>query len=78
MAEGKLVEVYRAVNGMEAQVIKSLLDSYGIPSVLKTNAAPSILMFTADGLGEVKIMVLEAQAAEARELVKGENQCLNG
>ena len=71
MAEGKLVEVYRANNGMEAQVIKSLLDSYGIASVLKSNAAPSILAFTIDGLGEVRIMVLDSNAEEARELIEG-------
>ncbi len=72
MVDGKLVEVYKAANGMEAQVIKSLLESYGITSVLRSNAAPSVHIFTVDGMGEVKVMVLDSDAEEARELIKGE------
>ncbi|MFH0963915.1 MAG: DUF2007 domain-containing protein [Planctomycetota bacterium] len=70
MTDGKLVQVYKATNGMEAQVIRSLLDSYGIPSVLKSDAAPSILNFTVDGLGEVRVMVLDSRADEARDLIE--------
>ncbi len=65
----KMVEVYRAPNGMEAQVIKSLLESFDIPCFLKSNAAPSVHTFTMDGMGEVKIMVLESLAERARELI---------
>jgi hypothetical protein len=64
-----MVEVYLAHNQMEAQVIKSLLESYGIPCLLKSNAAPSVHVMTVDGMGEVRVMVLESQAAEARELI---------
>jgi hypothetical protein len=70
----KLVEVYHARNGMEAQVIKSLLESYGIPCFMKSNAAPSVHTFTMDGMGEVKIMVLESQAEAARELIKNDEE----
>jgi hypothetical protein len=66
---GKLVEVYKARTEMEAQVIKGLLESFGILSTLKSNAAPSVHMFTFDGMAEVKVMVLDSQAAEARELI---------
>jgi hypothetical protein len=66
----KLVEVYKAPNEMEAQVIKGLLESYGIPCFLKSHAAPSVHMFTIDGMGEVKIMVLDTMADRARELIK--------
>ena len=68
----KMVEVYRAYNEMEAQVIKSLLESYDIPCFLKSNAAPSVHTFTMDGMGEVHIMVLESLAAQARELINKE------
>ncbi len=86
MTDGKLVQVYKATNGMEAQVIRSLLDSYGIPSVLKSDAAPSILNFTVDGLGEVRVMVLDSLADEARDLIENsqsgeidsEGTCVNG
>jgi hypothetical protein len=64
-----MVEVYDAQNGMEAQVIKSLLESFDIPCFLKSNAAPSVHVLTMDGMGEVKIMVLESLEARARELI---------
>ena len=65
----KMVEVYDARNDMEAQVIKSLLESFDIPCFLKSNAAPSVHLFTIDGMGEVKVMVLESLADKARELI---------
>ena len=69
----KMVEVYQAQNGMEAQVIKSLLESFNIPCFLKSNAAPSVHVLTMDGMGEVKIMVLESLAEKARELIVSKN-----
>jgi hypothetical protein len=67
------VEIYKAPNEMEAKVIKSLLESYDIPCFLKSNAAPSVHLFTVDGMGEVKVMVLESMAEEAKSLIKSEN-----
>jgi hypothetical protein len=67
--DGKLVEIYKAPNDMEAQVIRSLLESYGIPCFLKSNAAPSVHMFTVDGMAEVKVMVLDSLAGKARDLI---------
>jgi len=67
--DDKLVEVYQAASEMEAQVIKSLLGSFGIPCFLKSNAAPSVLVFTTDGMGKVKVMVREEAAEAARELI---------
>ena len=64
-----MVEVYKATSEMEAQVIKGLLESYGIPSLLKSHAAPSVHMFTVDGMGEVKIMVMRSMAEKAKELI---------
>jgi hypothetical protein len=69
----KMVEVYKAPNEMEAQVIKGLLESYDIPCFLKSHAAPSVHMFTVDGMGEFKVMVLDSMADRARELIKGGN-----
>ena len=68
----KLVEVYRAAGEMEAQVIKGLLESYGIPCFLKGDAARTIYGLTVDGLGEVKIMVRESMTEQARKLIKRE------
>ena len=67
-----MIEVYKAAGELEAQVIKGLLESYGIACLLKSNAAPSVHMFAVDGLGEVKIMVFSSMAEKARKLIEGE------
>ena len=73
MSKGeKLVEVYKAAGEMEAQIIKGLLENYGVPCLLKSNAAPSVHMFAIDGMGEVKVMVWESMAEKARDLIGGE------
>ena len=65
----KLVEVYKAFGEAEALIIKSLLESNGIHSILKSHAAPSIHVFTVDGMGEYKVMVSESKAEEAKGLI---------
>ncbi len=70
---GKMVEVYRASGEMEAQVIKSLLESYDIPCLLKSVAAPSVHTFAVDGMGEVKVMVWESMVEKARGLIRRGN-----
>lgn len=73
MSKGeKMVEVYQASNEMEAQVIRGLLESCEIPCFLKSNEAPSVHMFTLDGMGEVRVMVLDSMADRARELIKSD------
>ena len=69
----KLVEVYQSASELEAQAIKGLLESYGIPCLLKSNAAPSVHMFAVDGMGEVRVMVLDSMLERARELIKDED-----
>ena len=68
----ELVEVYKAAGELEAQVIKGLLESYGIACLLKSNAAPSVHMFAVDGMGEVKVMVWDSMAEKAKRLIEGE------
>ena len=67
----KLVNVYRASGEMEAHVIKGLLESNGIPCILKSDAASSVHAFTVDGMGEVTVTVLESMAEEAMRIIGG-------
>jgi hypothetical protein len=73
----KLVEVYRARGEAEANVVKSKLESYGIPCIVYSNAAPSVYVFTVDGMGEYKVMVWEELAEEARQMLAGEENNTN-
>ena len=63
------MEVYRASGELEALVIKGLLESSGIRCVLRSDAAFSVHAFTVDGMGEVRVEVLESLADEAREII---------
>jgi hypothetical protein len=69
-----MIEVYKANGELEAQTIKGMLDSYGIPSILRSNAAGSVHSFVFDGMGVVRIMVPEAYAEEAEKIINSEYQ----
>lgn len=64
-----LIEVYIARGEAEANIIKALLESYGIPSLLKSQAAPSVHAFAVDDMGQVSVMVRSMDADDARELI---------
>ena len=68
----KMVEIYRAASEAEARIIKSFLESNGIPCLMKANAAPSVHAFAVDGMGEVVIPVWEDVAEKAIELIREE------
>ncbi len=68
--ESEFKEVYNAWGSAEAEVIKSFLQSHGIPCLLKGLVVQSIHPFTMDGLGEIKILVLEKDHAVAEKLLK--------
>ncbi len=68
----KTVAIYRAVSEAEARIIKSFLESNGIPCLLRANAAPSVHAFAIDGMGEVAVLVWEDTAEKARELIREE------
>ena len=64
-----MIEVYRAAGEAEALIIKGLLEANDIPCVLKSSAAPSVHVFVFDGMGQVKVMVSDSVAEEARRLI---------
>ena len=70
----KLIGVYRASGEAEALIIKGLLESNGIPCLLKSNAAPSVHVFAVDGMGEFEVMVEKSRADEAKRLIEGEKR----
>ena len=76
MAE-RMVDVYHAFSEVEACVIKGKLEENGIPCVLHSNAAPSVYVFTVDGMGEIKVFVPESVAGEARRLIEEDSRLLD-
>jgi hypothetical protein len=63
-----LVEIRRC-NGNEALVLKGLLESEGIPTLLRSRIAHSVHPFTVGAQGEVVILVPKADAARAAGLL---------
>ena len=53
-----------------ANVLKSHLESEGIPVLLKYEAAGKIYGLTVDGIGEVKISVPQEYAEEAKSIIE--------
>jgi hypothetical protein len=64
-----LVVVHKAQGELAAHVIKSKLESQGIPVLLKYESAGPIYGITLDGLGEVRILVPAEFAPKARQLI---------
>ncbi|MCX5990783.1 MAG: DUF2007 domain-containing protein [Chloroflexi bacterium] len=69
-AEVKLVTVYTGTY-LEAQVMKSHLESEGIPALLRYEGAGLIYGITVDGLGETSVLVPADLSQEAREILRG-------
>ncbi|MBI2934879.1 MAG: DUF2007 domain-containing protein [Chloroflexi bacterium] len=69
-AKPNLVVIERVQGELAARVIKGHLESEGIPVVLSYESAGVVMGVIIDGLGEVRIMVPEAMAERAREIIK--------
>ncbi len=70
--ETKLVAIYTTQH-MEAQIMKSHLESEGIPAVLQYESAGLVYGISVDGLGQTKILVPEHLAQEARKILGVDN-----
>ena len=72
--EINLVEVWRTHGEVEAQVIRSLLESNGIKAILSGEALRFVYGFTLDGLAEVRILVKSEDAKNARDIITSTKQ----
>ena len=74
----KLKQVHTAMGSAEAEVVKSLLNSHSIPSLLQSRVVQSVHPFTMNGLGEIKIMVAENDFERAKEIIRKAQEKNNG
>ncbi len=72
--ESHLKLVHTVWGPVEAEVIKSLLDSQGISCILKGLVVQSIHAFSVNGLGEIKIFVVESDYDLAKKLIESRLQ----
>jgi len=63
------VEVYRAPNQIQADMIREHLEASGLRVAFHSGFPAQIFPFTIDGLSEVALLVLESDASRARALI---------
>ena len=68
--ETELKAVATIQGPVEAEVIKSLLASHNIPCIMRGLVVQSVHAFSADGLGQVKIMVSSRDYEVAKQIIK--------
>ncbi len=65
------VEVHKVWGPAEMEVIKTLLDSHGIPVLTRGRVLQSVLPLSANGMGEIKILVPKKHAEIAKKIIAG-------
>ncbi len=68
------VVVFRCPGDVEAGVVRSLLEAYGIPVVAETDISHIPYPLRYDGLGEVRLKVPANLAAEAERIIAAHAQ----
>lgn len=63
------VEVRRCRDQSEALVVRGLLESEGIPAVLRSNIAQSVHPFSVGDQGEIVVLVQKDDAEHARAVL---------
>lgn len=66
---GTLVEVTRCRAQAEALIVRGLLESGGIPAVLRGHVVQAVHPFSVGDQGEVAVLVPAGEAAHARALL---------
>jgi hypothetical protein len=62
--------ILRTWDDTEAELIRGLLESYGIPCSVISDITHSVLPLTLNGLGEIRLSVPEEAAEEAERILQ--------
>ena len=69
-SKSDLVVIYTVQGEVTANVIKSHLESEGIPVLLKWESVGRVYGLTVDGLGQISILVPQELAEEAKRIIR--------
>ena len=67
-----LVEIREVEGFLEGEILKSKLESFGIPCMLKSETARRLFGLTLNGLGKVKLLVPSKFKDKAEEILNEE------
>jgi ribonuclease III len=65
-----LVVVFRTSSGIEAEIVRSLLEAHGILSVVSSDVPQSIFPLSVDGLGNIRLAVHPSDSEEAERIIE--------
>jgi len=65
-----LVVIFRTHSDIEARIVRGLLESHGVMSLVSSDVPSSIFPLAVDGLNEVRIAVHESEADEAQRIIE--------
>jgi ribonuclease-3 len=65
-----LAVIFRTSSGIEARVVRSLLEAHGIMSVVSSDVPQSIFPLSVDGLGDIRLAVHHSEAEEAERIIE--------
>ena len=70
--DAELRELRKVYGPVEADVIRSFLESQGIVCILKGRMVQSVMPYTVNGLAEIRVMVAEKDLEAARLILDAE------
>src|SRR5690349_12175357 len=70
MTSPDLVVIFRTHSDIEAQIVRGLLESHGVMSVLSSDVPHSIFPLSVEGLGGVRIAVHPREAEDAQRIIE--------
>ncbi len=65
-----LVVIFRTHSDIEAQIVRGLLETHGVMSVVSSDVPHSIFPLSVDGLSAVRIAVHPDEAADAQRIIE--------
>lgn len=68
----RLTTVFKAAHQVEAELIKGMLESNGIPVLLKYESLGPVYGLTVDGLGQVEVQVPYKYVKDADNLINNQ------
>jgi hypothetical protein len=68
MEPNELVVVYTTYGALRAEIIKSRLESAGIPALIRTESQ-NVIPMTVNGIGKAEVLVARAHEHKARAVL---------
>jgi ribonuclease III len=66
-----LTVIFRTHSDIEAHIVRGLLETHGVMSVISSDVLHSVFPMSVDGLTEVRIAVHPSEAEEAQRIIEG-------